>query len=90
MRLLLLLLQLQLLLLLLLLCVYTSQAPIFSLQDLEAEDLSSGCRPSNASSSFPLCSGRGDCLCGECRCKDLRENGMVISGKYCQEVREDA
>ena len=30
-----------------------------------------------------ICSGKGDCVCGECQC--IEENGSRYSGKYCEE-----
>lgn len=30
-----------------------------------------------------ICSGKGDCVCGECQC--VEEDGGRYSGKYCEE-----
>lgn len=32
--------------------------------------------------SKELCSGRGKCECGQCKCSE--ENGIRYSGKFCQ------
>lgn len=32
--------------------------------------------------SDEICSGRGTCECGQCKCAE--ENGIRYSGKYCQ------
>jgi len=32
--------------------------------------------------SNEICSGRGNCECGQCKCSE--ENGIRYSGKYCQ------
>jgi hypothetical protein len=41
------------------------------------------CKPDNASISDPVCSGRGQCVCG-CQC-DTDDNGRALySGDYCQ------
>ncbi len=47
--------------------------------------------------SFPInlgggeiCSGKGDCVCGECQC--IEEDGGRYSGQYCDEcpVRQNS
>lgn len=30
-----------------------------------------------------ICSGKGECVCGECQC--VEEDGGRYSGKYCEE-----
>ncbi len=50
-------------------------------------DLDESCRPANASDRAPVCSGRGDCVCGQCQCRQFRE-GIVISGQFCQKVSQ--
>jgi len=56
-----------------------------ALQGVDPSDPDANCRPGNASSSTPLCGGRGECVCGKCECKSPRP-GVIISGQYCGEV----
>ena len=45
-------------------------------------DMDASCRPDN--SSEMVCSGRGDCLCGECVCHGRENLGELLYGKYCE------
>ncbi|XP_071541233.1 integrin beta-PS isoform X2 [Panulirus ornatus] len=41
----------------------------------------STCRETNTSA---ICSGRGTCTCGQCKCKDREEPDEVVDGKFCE------
>ncbi|XP_071811868.1 integrin beta-1-like isoform X2 [Apostichopus japonicus] len=49
-------------------------------QDHKLNDLK--CKPDN--DTTVLCSGRGECICGECRCNQPANAGVIISGTYCE------
>lgn len=54
---------------------------------VDPDDLEASCRrPDLTNSNAAVCSGRGICECGICSCKKFRP-GLIVSGKYCQEVR---
>ncbi|XP_055355464.1 integrin beta-PS-like [Paramacrobiotus metropolitanus] len=46
------------------------------------DDKNIGCRADNTSAV--LCSGRGQCVCGECQCDPMQSVNEVISGKHCE------
>ncbi|XP_030845945.1 integrin beta-1-A isoform X1 [Strongylocentrotus purpuratus] len=37
-----------------------------------------------ASGSLSICSGRGECICGECVCNKQKDPTQVVSGEFCQ------
>ena len=53
--------------------------------EVDPGDLEASCKPANSSIFTPVCSGRGECVCGRCECDDLRE-GIEVSGEFCDNV----
>ncbi|XP_078727030.1 integrin beta-1-like isoform X1 [Lampetra fluviatilis] len=49
--------------------------------EVNSEDIEASCKRDNSSSV--VCSGRGDCVCGECICYK-RESPELVSGKHCE------
>ncbi|XP_043546548.1 integrin beta-1-like isoform X2 [Chiloscyllium plagiosum] len=52
-----------------------------NIDEIYREDMLASCRKDNASL---VCSGNGDCICGECECKKRENPNEYISGKYCE------
>ncbi|XP_075237290.1 integrin beta-PS-like isoform X1 [Lycorma delicatula] len=46
------------------------------------EDLTAGCRPDNTTTVD--CSGRGQCICGQCECETRADPDEQITGPYCE------
>ncbi|XP_038049390.1 integrin beta-1-like isoform X2 [Patiria miniata] len=42
------------------------------------------CRANTNSTSSIVCSGRGECICGECACFERQNRKEIISGRYCE------
>ncbi|CAG0919657.1 unnamed protein product [Notodromas monacha] len=48
----------------------------------DTDDMQAGCRPDNRTEI--LCSGRGDCVCGECQCFPRSNPEETIYGQFCE------
>ncbi len=43
------------------------------------------CRQNGTAEGAPVCSGRGECVCGVCVCDQQRE-GVLLTGQFCETV----
>ncbi|XP_051872131.1 integrin beta-1-like [Pristis pectinata] len=60
---------------------YIGQFCECSIDEIYSEDIDASCRKDNTSL---ICSGNGDCICGDCVCKKRENPNEIIYGQYCE------
>lgn len=52
-----------------------------NIREVFSDDIVASCQEDKAS---PICSNKGDCICGQCACKRRENPNELIYGRYCE------